>query len=126
MLTRASSLLHNIAASGAEEEQLLTGNLLVAHWRSCITAIINVGGPCKQKGDEIGNRNGNLKKKMLTHAPTSSRASRDTFGFFLLLRKTQSNPPETPKLQEEPQKNLNQLKLKVPDWRLKPVPDEDW
>lgn len=63
LLTRASSLLHNIAASGAEEEQLLTGNLPVAHWRSCVTAIINVGGPCKQKGDEIGNRNGNLKKK---------------------------------------------------------------
>lgn len=66
------------------------------------------------------------KKKMLTHACTSSRASRDTFGFFLLLRETQPNPPETPKLQEEPQKNLNQLKLKVPDWRLTPVPHEDW
>lgn len=34
---------------GAEDE-LLSGNVLVAHWRSCITAILNVGGPWKQKG----------------------------------------------------------------------------
>lgn len=64
-----------------------------------------------------------LKKKMLTHASTPSRASRDTFGFFLLLRKTQSNPPETPKLQEEPQKkNVNQLKLKGTRLEVKASP----
>lgn len=49
LLTRVSTLLHHIFVSGAEDE-LLSGNVLVAHWRSCITAILNVGGPWKQKG----------------------------------------------------------------------------